>query len=212
MTFFEMFHKIIGGVLFIKFIKNIYFIIVIFSVIIIIFFSPILSQYTNSDTPNNSITQISSSNISDDKFFWPLLEYTRISSYFGKRTSPTAFASSNHKGIDIPAPAGTNIYAAMSGTVVTAKFSGSGGCTVTVKNGDIYTSYCHVSPNYLVSPGLYVEKGQLIAQVGPKNVYGISENKYRDNNGNPTNGATTGPHLHFAVRKNSTYLNPLDFF
>ena len=185
---------------------------IIFSTIIIIFFSPILFQHTNSKPLNNSITQIPSTEISDDKFFWPLLEYTKVSSYFGKRKSPTAFASSYHKGIDIPAPAGTNIYAVMSGTVVTAKFSGSGGCSVTIKNGDIYTSYCHVSPNYLVFPGLYVEKGQLIAQVGPKNVYGISENKYRDSNGNPTNGATTGPHLHFAVRRNNTYLNPLDFF
>ena len=100
----------------------------------------------------------------------------------------------------------------MPGTVVSANFSGSGGCTVTVKNGDIYTSYCHVSPNYIVSPGLYVEKGQLIAQVGPKNVYGIPGNKYRDNNGNPTNGASTGPHLHLAIRRNNIYLNPLDFF
>lgn len=100
----------------------------------------------------------------------------------------------------------------MSGIVITAKFSGSGGCTITIKNEDIYTSYCHVSPNFIVSPGIYVEKGQLISQVGPKNVYGFPENKYRDSNGNPTNGATTGPHLHFAVRNGNDYLNPLDFF
>ncbi|MBQ3409559.1 MAG: M23 family metallopeptidase [Clostridia bacterium] len=138
--------------------------------------------------------------------------HKKISSYFGKRSSPTAYASSFHKGIDIPAPPGTNIYAAMSGIVVLAKFNGSGGCTVTIQSGNIYTSYCHVSPNFLVSPGVYVEKGQIIAQVGPKNVYGFSDNKYKDNNDNPTNGATTGPHLHFAVREDSTYLNPLNFF
>lgn len=67
-------------------------------------------------------------------------------------------------------------------------------------------------PILLLHHGVYVEKGQLIAQVGPKNVYGFPDNKYRDSNGNPTNGATTGPHLHFAVRRNSEYLNPLDFF
>lgn len=147
-----------------------------------------------------------------DKLLWPLPEHKKISSYFGRRSSPTAYASSFHKGIDIPAPPGTNIYAAMSGTVITAKFSGSGGCTVTVQNGNMYTSYCHVSPNFLVAPGVFVEKGQLIAQVGPKNVYGFPENKYTDNNGNPTNGATTGPHLHFAVRNESDYQNPLDYF
>ena len=142
---------------------------------------------------------------------WPIPDYKRISSYFGRRNSPTAYASSFHKGIDIPAPPGTNIYAAMSGTVVTACFNGSGGCTVTVQNGNTYTSYCHVSPNFLVAPGVYVEKGQLIAQVGPKNIYGFLENKYKDSNGNPTNGATTGPHLHFAVRYNNDYQNPLDY-
>ena len=100
----------------------------------------------------------------------------------------------------------------MSGTVITAKFSGSGGCTITIQNGNLFTSYCHVSPNCIVSPGVYVEKGQLISQVGPKNIYGFPENKYKDSNGNPTNGATTGPHLHLSVKNNSEYLNPLDFF
>lgn len=100
----------------------------------------------------------------------------------------------------------------MSGTVITAKFSGSGGCTITIQNGNLFTSYCHVSPNFIVFPGVYVEKGQLISQVGPKNIYGFPENKYKDSNGNPTNGATTGPHLHLSVKNNSEYLNPLDFF
>lgn len=100
----------------------------------------------------------------------------------------------------------------MSGTVITAKFSGSGGCTITIQNGNLFTSYCHVSPNFIVSPGVYVEKGQLISQVGQKNIYGFPENKYKDSNGNPTNGATTGPHLHLSVKNNSEYLNPLDFF
>lgn len=143
---------------------------------------------------------------------WPLPNNRTISSYFGLRSSPTAYASSYHKGIDIPASPGTNIYAAMPGRVITAQFSGSGGCTVTIQNGNMFTSYCHVSPNFLVSPGMYVEKGQLIAQVGPKNVYGFPDNKYKDSNGNPTNGATTGPHLHFAVRINTNYCNPLNYF
>lgn len=137
---------------------------------------------------------------------------TRISSYYGKRKSPTAFASSFHKGIDIPANPGTNIFSAISGTVINASFSGSGGCTVTVTNNNISVSYCHVSPNFIVCPGQYVQKGQLIAQVGPKNVYGFTNNKYSDSNGNPTNGATTGPHLHFSVKENNVYKNPLDYF
>jgi len=37
-------------------------------------------------------------------------------------------------------------------------------------------------------------------------------NQYKDSNGNPTNGATTGPHLHFGVRVDDSYMNPLDLF
>lgn len=196
----------------IKYFKLLYSIIIFFSVFIIIFFSSALSETTSlgQDLPTKSPI-LPNINICAD-YVWPLPGITRISSYFGKRKSPTAFASSYHKGIDIPASPGTNIYAAMSGTVITAQFSGSGGCTVTIQNGNILTSYCHVSPNFIVVPGQYVEKGQIIAQVGPKNVYGFTNNKYYDSNGNPTNGSTTGPHLHFAIKENNVYKNPLDYF
>ncbi len=167
-------------------------------------------NHKNTSFPINNNEFVSSSQ--NALFVWPLPNFTRISSYFGRRSSPTAYASSYHKGIDIPAPSGTNIYAAMSGTVILAKFNGSGGCNVYIQNTNFIKSYCHVSPNFLVCVGTYVEKGQLIAQVGPKNVYGIPGNTYKDSNGNPTNGATTGSHLHFAIRRDSEYLNPLDFF
>ena len=52
-------------------------------------------------------------------FRWPLSSgYSYISSYFGNRESPGGIGSTNHKGIDIPAPTGTPIYAAASGTIV----------------------------------------------------------------------------------------------
>lgn len=59
--------------------------------------------------------------------------------------------------------------------------------------------------------GDYVEQSQVIGQVGPLNVYGILNNPYKDKNGNPTNGSTTGCHLHFTIRKNGSLVNPLDF-
>ncbi|HBC84548.1 MAG TPA: hypothetical protein DCZ30_03755 [Clostridiales bacterium] len=127
--------------------------------------------------------------------------YRTISSPFGRRSSPTKGASSYHSGIDIPAPPGTNIFSAESGTVILAKFNGSGGCTIIISSASYQFIYCHVSPNFLVYQNQFIKKGELIAQVGPKNVYGFSNNPYKDSNGNPTNGATTGPHLHFTIKK-----------
>ena len=56
-----------------------------------------------------------------------------------------------------------------------------------------------------------IKAGQVIGNVGPKNVYGVYGNPYKDSAGNPTNGATTGPHLHLTLRKNGELVNPLDY-
>lgn len=113
--------------------------------------------------------------------------YNRITSNFGPRKSPTSGASSYHGGIDIAAPAGSNIIATCSGKVSFTGFSGAGGYTVTITNNNFSISYCHVSPVFLVYKGQYVNQGDIIAKVGPKNVYGIPNNPYKDSNGNPTN-------------------------
>ena len=77
-----------------------------------------------------------------------------------------------------------------------------GGYTIVIENDVYKVSYCHLSPIFLVSKGQEIKAGQLIGTVGPKNVYGIRNNPYKDSNGNPTNGATTGCHLHLSIRKN----------
>lgn len=191
---------------------NKYFISIIFIVLLIcIFFIPLF--YSNnslySDEHNQQLI------LSGDGFFWPIPGYTYISSYFGKRNSPTAGASSYHSGIDVPASENTNIYAIESGTITFASWGAGGGYTIVLELDDfpsISISYCHLSPNYIVTKNQYVEKGQLIGYVGPKNVYGIYNNPYKDSNGNPTNGATTGSHLHLTIKKDGIAVNPLDYF
>ena len=112
-----------------------------------------------------------------------LLGYTTITSKFGYRTAPTNGAGRYHGGIDIAAPVGSNIISITSGTVTSIGFKGANGYTVTVKNEIFTFSYSHISPNFLVYTGQTVFKGQVIATVGPKNVYNVPNNPY----GNPTN-------------------------
>lgn len=154
--------------------------------------------------------------IETGELLWPAPGYTRINSYFGKRNAPTGGASTYHKGVDIGAPEGSSYVAVTTGTITYVGFLGGGGYTVTLtdenkESGEIKYSYCHSDPNFLVHEGEKVLKGQIIGKVGPKNVYGVKGNKYFDSNGNPTNGATTGPHLHFGMRINGEYVNPLNY-
>ena len=140
------------------------------------------------------------------------LGYTYITSPFGRRNSPTAGASTYHKGVDIGAPEGTILIAATEGTITYLGFLGGGGYTITLSNGDMKITYCHVSPNFLVEEGQKIKRGDIIGQVGPMYVYGVPGNTYTDEDGKPTNGAMTGPHLHFGIRIDEEYVDPLDFY
>lgn len=143
---------------------------------------------------------------------WPAEGHYKISSEFGNRKAPTTGASTFHSGIDIPAPEGTKLISIMDGEIVSTGWGGASGYAITIKSNDnqYRFSYYHCSPEFIVSIGETVKKGQVIGKVGPKNVYGITNNPYKDNNGNPTNGATTGCHCHFAVRKNGELIDPLE--
>lgn len=123
---------------------------------------------------------------------WPCPASNRITSNFGKRSSPTKGASTYHEGIDIGAPSGSTIIAAASGEVVISKYSYSAGNYVMISHGSgIYTVYMHMSKRG-VDVGDEVSKGEKIGEVG-------------------STGYSTGPHLHFGIRKNGKYVDPLTY-
>ena len=180
--------------------------IIIFTILICIFFIPILNQVNSIQNPEIIL------DFNSGIFQWPIPGYTKISSYFGKRNAPTSGAAIYHTGIDIPAPEGTKLVAICDGTITFTDFFGGGGYTITLSVDDTKFTYCHVSPNFIVDVGDVVSKGQVIGYVGPKYVYGVKGNQYSDSDGKPTNGATTGCHLHFGIRVFEKYVNPLDYF
>lgn len=186
----------------------------LFLIIIIVFvsvcFTPFSSIYPEAFGISNSVNY--PIDISNSKFIWPIPGYSKITSPFGKRSSPTAGASSFHKGVDIGAPEGTNLFAITDGKITFVDFLGGGGYTITLTHEDMKITYCHVSPNFIVKVGDTVSKGQLIARVGPKYVYNVPNNPYKDSSGKPTNGATTGCHLHLGIRVNDNYIDPISLF
>lgn len=186
----------------------IYFIILI---ILITIFSNITNFYIQST--NN----ISSTNNSSDfhfptseSFFWPTPGYNNITSYFGKRISPTTGKESNHSGIDIGAVEGSYIYSVQSGIVSFVGFNGANGYSVHIENNEYSFIYGHVSPSFKVSKNDYINIGEIIATIGPKYVESLPNNPYKDKTGKSTNGSTTGPHLHLTIKKDGKAVNPLD--
>lgn len=129
--------------------KTLIYLIIFIIIFISVFFIPIFPEAFNSYSyVDNSNLEI---NISSSGYAWPAPGYTKINSYFGNRTSPTSGASSNHKGLDIGAPEGSKLIAVTSGEITFASFLGGGGYTITLTSGNIKFTYCHVSPNYIVS-------------------------------------------------------------
>lgn len=123
---------------------------------------------------------------------WPCPASKRITSTFGNRKSPTKGGSTYHQGIDIGAPVGTTVIAAAAGEVVISKYSYSAGNYIMIDHGSgIFTVYMHLSVRG-VDVGKEVSQGQKIGEVG-------------------STGYSTGPHLHFGIRKNGNYVNPLTF-
>ena len=175
--------------------------IVVFILTTTILFVPILAN-GNMDFAN-SLPSSNKEFIEDNSgktYSWPTPGYTTITCKFGYRTAPTTGASTYHGGIDIGAPTGSKVIACFSGKITYTGFYGADGYSIIMENSNdsnITAVYGHLSPDYIVNVGEYVLKNQVIANVGPKNVYNVPDNKYKDSDGNPTNGATTRTTLTF---------------
>ena len=120
------------------------------------------------------------------------VDFTRISSRFGKRKHPTLNKIKNHRGVDYAAPRGTPIKAAGDGKLTFVGRKGGYGKTVIIQHGGKYsTLYAHMSR---IKPGMRrgkkVRQGQTIGYVG-------------------STGRSTGPHLHYEFRVNGVHRNPL---
>ncbi|MBL4689756.1 MAG: peptidoglycan DD-metalloendopeptidase family protein [Nannocystaceae bacterium] len=121
------------------------------------------------------------------------LKYARISSGFDrKRMHPVLHREKSHNGVDYAAPEGTPIWAAADGKIVHRKLAGGAGNMVIVRHdGGLTTLYMHLSK---------FAKGQRVGNnVKAKTVIGYVG----------STGLATGPHLHFGVKKNGRYVDPL---
>ncbi len=127
------------------------------------------------------------------EFMWPT-NTTYITSPFGFRIHPVTGYYTGHTGVDIGASYGSPVYAAADGTVIVASNSYGGyGVAVVIDHGSgISTLYGH-NDHVKVSVGQHVKRGQVIAASG-------------------NSGVSTGPHLHFEVRINGTYVDPMSYF
>ncbi len=132
---------------------------------------------------------VSGSSASGD-FIWPTRG--RITSPFGYRTHPVRGTQQFHSGIDMALSPGTPVMATAGGLVTTSGWEGALGRTIIIDHGDGYSSlYAHNS-QLLVKAGAYVVPGQVIALSG-------------------NSGVSTGPHLHFEIRKDGEPVNPLNY-
>ena len=133
------------------------------------------------DESGNSLTK---------SFLRAPLDTLQVTSSFGFRMHPIRGEIAKHNGVDYGAPSGTPTWAIAVGRVVGAGWMGDCGNGVKIEHENGYTSiYCHLSA-VSVHSGERVNQKQMVGRVG-------------------ATGMATGPHLHFGLSKNGTFVDPL---
>jgi murein DD-endopeptidase MepM/ murein hydrolase activator NlpD len=122
------------------------------------------------------------------------LHYTRISSPFGVRYHPVLKRKKLHNGVDFAAAPGTPVWACKEGTITIASTRGANGKLVTIDHGDALQSYYAHLSRFAggIREGATVRQRQVIGYVG-------------------STGRSTGPHLHFGLKKNGRFIDPLKY-
>ena len=116
-----------------------------------------------------------------------------VSSHYGRRFHPIYKRWKMHHGIDYAANIGSPVYATGKGIVKAAYYASGYGKVIKIDHGFGYLSvYAHLN-KYIVKKGDTISRGQLIGYVG-------------------NTGISTGPHLHYEIRKNNRTQNPLYFY
>ena len=149
----------------------------------------------NSSNNTNTTQNISTGN---GTFTWPTPGHTRLTA-----TLPYYPSGERHTGIDVGTACGTPVYASCSGMIIRSNYYLTGdydgdrsdgyGNTVWISDGTYTVIYGHLQYRKIVNYGDYVQKGQLVGYTA-------------------STGYSTGPHLHFEIRKNGTAINPMQFF
>jgi murein DD-endopeptidase MepM/ murein hydrolase activator NlpD len=123
---------------------------------------------------------------------WPLLNGGVVTSKFGYRRHPITGRRSMHMGIDIAAKSGSDIVAMADGLVIFSGRKSGYGNIVEVRHANgLETRYAHNQRN-VVNEGDLVRKGEVIAKLG-------------------STGRSTGPHVHFEVRRNGEAVDPMRY-
>ena len=147
----------------------------------------ILHQLLSEEMRPSLLALCGGTTVADGELCWPLPGHTYISCHFGE---VDAFGNAGHRGTDIPAPEGTPILAAHSGTVLVSGWNDSYGNQVLLDNGaGLSTRYAHMTQT-AVTAGEAVTAGQVIGYVG-------------------STGDSTGNHLHFEVMQGGVRVDPL---
>jgi len=144
----------------------------------------------------SQIVELTTGKIGSDyiggEFAWPAPGYTTVTSNFGMRLHPIFKVNRLHTGTDIGMPTGAAIVAANDGVVIKSTYTtGYGNMIMVDHGGGVATVYGHGSEN-IAQTGQTVKRGDIIMKAG-------------------STGWSTGPHLHFEIRINGNYVDPLPY-